>query len=411
MGLTSAGDAVTFVTHDLVPLVGAVRAFQAPSGEVTGEVAVVRGLLERVRAATRAGLALVGASDAQAAAFDADMDRWCADLSCPPAFDQTVAAYEPPEPGGLTLLVAPLRAINGPPPVGRFLECLLARRKEPGDLAALAGCLPGCRPRSQSLRVLAGSRGVMLGSCLACFPEFIAASRPPVVQAWGLFFTSKFHGVFSRHTLPAAAAVLGSRPWRAARLTPAEAYRVRALWAAVHDHFHESGPRPLSRCLAVKSRWAVAVCDEVKVDGLTAAAMRQAGVPFARELAETVLLERLFRLPAEPGAERSVDAAAGVLMFEWLLRHGGGLAEGGSGELVVDLEACLDALAELGGAVMRIEQLADEQAYVEAAERFVRSWLPAPTVGRARYGDLVGFARLVRPRLFWLGLIDFVCAA
>jgi hypothetical protein len=135
-------------------------------------------------------------------------------------------------------------------------------------------------------------------------------------------------------------------------LTPAEAYRVRALWAAVHDHFHESGPRPLSRSLAVKSRWAVAVCDEVKVDGLTAAAMRKAGVPFARELAETVLLERLFRLPAEPGAERSVDAAAGVLMFEWLLRHDGGLAEGAGGELAVDLALVGTAAGLLGEPVV-----------------------------------------------------------
>ena len=142
MGLTSTGDAVTFVTHDLVPLVGAVRAFQAPSGEVAGEVAVVRGLLERVRAATRTGLALVGASDAQAAAFDADLDRWCADLSRPPVFDQTVGAYEPPEPGGLTLLVAPLRAVNGPPPVGRFLQCWLAACRVAGPVRSRCGCWP-----------------------------------------------------------------------------------------------------------------------------------------------------------------------------------------------------------------------------------------------------------------------------
>jgi hypothetical protein len=409
--LTSANDAVTYVTYDLAPLVAAVRAFQSPRGEVAGQEAAVRALLERVRAATHTALALVGADDAQVTAFDADLDRWCMDLSRPPVFDDTLHAYKPPDPGAMTLLVAPLRAINGPPPVGRFLECLLARRYEPSDLAALAGCLPGCQPRSQSVRVLAGSRGVMLGSCLACFPEFIAATRTPEVQAWGLFFASKFHGVFTQHTLPAASAVLGSQPWRSAALTPSEAYRVRALWAAVHDHFHEAGPRPLSVSLGVKSHWAVAVCDEVKVDCFTAAAMRRAEVPFAREIAETVLLDRFFRLPAELGAARGVDAAAGVLMFEWLLRHGAGIAEGLHGELTIDLDACLEALAELGSAIVHIEQLADDLSYIDAAEGFVRAWLPVPLAGRARYGDPAGFARLVRPRLPHLGLIDFARVA
>ena len=412
MGLSSAADVTTYVTYDLAPLAAAVRAFQTPRGEIAGDTAAARALLERLRAATHTALALTGASDAQVAAFDTDLDRWLADLSRPPVFDDTLRAYEAPGPGELTLLVAPLRAVNGPPPTGRFLECLLARRDEPADLDALAACVPGCRPRSQSVRVLAGSRGVMLGSCLACFPEFIAASRKPLVQEWGLFFTSKFHGVFTRHTLPAAHAVLGQQQrWRSLALGPADTYRLRALWGCVHDHFHEAGPRPLSTSLAVKSRWAVAVCDEVKVDCFTAAAMCQVELPFARELAETVLLDRFFRLPAEPGAARSVDAAAGVLMFEWLLRHGAGIAEAerhGGGGLVVDLDACLDALPELGRAITGIEHLPDDQAYVDAADALVQAWLPPPAPpGRARYGDPAGFARLVRPRLPHLGLIDF----
>src|SRR6266536_1302452 len=47
---------------------------------------------------------------------------------------------------------------------------------------------------------------------------------------------------------------------------------------------------------------------------------------------------------------------------------------------------------------------------VDAAGAFVQAWLPPPgpgPAGRARYGDPAGFARLVRPRLPHLGLIDF----
>src|SRR6266536_1519061 len=121
------------------------------------------------------------------------------------------------------------------------------------------------------------------------------------------------------------------------------------------------------------------------------------------DLAPLVAAVRAFQTPrgeiaGDTTAARSGDADAGIADAE---RHGG---------LGVDLDACLDALPELGGEITHIEQLPDDQAYVDAAGAFVQAWLPPPgpgPAGRARYGDPAGFARLVRPRLPHLGLIDF----
>jgi hypothetical protein len=404
MRLTSTADVVSFVTHDLVPLVAAVRVFQDRTGAIAGDPAVVRSLLDRVRAATHTAFALVGADDAQRVAFDVDLDGWLVDLSASPRFDRSVRAVPTVEPGELSVVVAPMLAINGPPPVGHFFEAVLALRDEPEGLDDLAEAMPGCTTHSQSMRVLAGTRGVMLGSCLACFPEFLAATRRPQVQEWGMFYVSKFPGVYQRHTLPAVAAVLGDGPWRSAQLSPAELYTVRALWGTVHDHFHEHGPRPLTMNVALHTRWEVTVVEELKVDCQTAAAMQDTDIRYARELAETVLFDRFFRLPAEPGADRSADAAAGVLMCEWLIRERVITQRGD--RLRLDVDACLQALPDLAAQLARLDDEPTDEGYVRAACGLITSWLPCGT-GRARYGDPRGYARLVRPGLPRLGLLDF----
>jgi Family of unknown function (DUF6421) len=407
MAWTSTSDVTSFVTHDLAPLVTTLRAFQAPTGALVCDRATARSLLERVRAATHTALALVKADDAQRAAFDVDLDTWINALDLPPAFDHTVAAYAAPEPGQTTVLVAPLRAFGGAPPVGRYLECLLAVRQEPPELSVLPEAIPGCIPRSQSVRVLAGSRGIMLGSSLALFPEFVATRRLPSVQAWGLSYASKFPAVYTNRTLPAATAVVGQHPWTSACLGPDQLYPTRAIWAAVHDYYHEAGPRPLSTNLDIRRQWGVGVVDEVKADAMSAVAITSADMPYGMQIAESILLERLFRLPAEPGAFRSFDAAAGVLMAEWLIAHDAGLNER-SGTPRIHVPECLDGLAVLGAELARTENEteASSEAYVRACADFVASWL-APGRGRARYGDPPGYARLVRPRLPSFDLLDF----
>lgn len=407
MAWTSAADVTSFVTHDLAPLVTTLRAFQAPTGVLVCDPATARSLLERIRAATHTALALVGADDAQRAAFDVDLDTWINALDLPPAFDHTVAAYVAPEAGRPTVLVAPLRAFGGAPPVGRYLECLLAVRQEPPELSVLPQAIPGCVPRSQSVRVLAGSRGIMLGSSLALFPEFVATRRLPSVQAWGLAYASKFPAVYRNRTLPAATAVVGQHPWTSARLSRDQLYPARAIWAAVHDYYHEAGQWPLSTNLGIRQRWEVGVVDEVKVDAMSAVALTSADVPYGVQVAESILLERIFRLPAEPGAFRSFDAAAGVLMAEWLIAHDAGLNEH-SGTPRIHVRACLDGLAALGAELANIESETDasSDAYIRACADFVASWLPKGQ-GRARYGDPPGYARLVRPRLPSFDLLDF----
>src|SRR3712207_5832970 len=94
-GITA--QARTVVAEEIVPLVDRFRSLQDPTGRVMGDQLLARGLLDRLHAPVRHVQALLGASPAHVAAFEADLGRWLArGLDTPPEFDETLATYSPP---------------------------------------------------------------------------------------------------------------------------------------------------------------------------------------------------------------------------------------------------------------------------------------------------------------------------
>lgn len=387
------------VTDRIVPLVNRVRAAQAADGRIAGDPAWAAAALTALVPEVRAVAGETGQAGC-AEAFGCDLGRWlAAGLDTPPDFVATGRAYRPGPDGAPSLLVAPIVTTNGPAPVGARLECLLIVPEEPAECRAAATALGtsplGCR----YARFVAGSDGYARGNCLVCFSESVAARSPDPGQHFAVFLMNKFHRIFTRQTLPAvrrlfgqADALFGGLRWRAGRLTPAETYAARCVWATGHEHYHQTGPRPLGENLGVKSNWFCGLLEELKVDARVVLAAARGDLPFHREVAEFVLFDRMFRYPAHPEATRNFDAGTGVFLFEWLaarraITHGR--------RLRLDLDRCLAALDELAGAVTELERGPDAE-YRAAARAFVRAVLPAGDPGD-RFALPRRFARWARP--------------
>jgi hypothetical protein len=373
----SATQTTTLLRQELLPLVDRFRALQDPSGRVAGDPVLAGELLARLRPRGRQVLARVGAAPGQAAAFEADFDQWLTrGLDTPPQFDATLAAYEPPSDGALTFFIAPFSAPNGPAPRGRFLECFLAYREEPADLAQLAVALPHPKNKCQSTRLLAASAGLRTGNCVVFFPENVAVATPVREQTFAIFFFNKFYRIYFSETLPRTQRLLEKHAFASAALSAEECYRARCIWGYLHDYYHHQGPKPIDTNLAVKLNFFVGLLEEIKVDCQSVLATRQLAVPFWRELVEFILFERLFRYPCQPDATSNFDAGTGVFLFEWLRRSGHGLVPTATG-LRLDLDGCLESMAALVRTIEGIESVArDDAEYKRLATELVRTMLP-----------------------------------
>lgn len=386
IGPTSGLDAVRMrteatVREEIAPLVDAFRRLQDTAGRVAGDHDAARELLRRLRAPAVATYADLG-MDGMAAAFCADVDAWLArGLGERPQFDATLAACEAPADGELAFFVGPVRAPNGPPPRGLYLEVFLAERREPPELIEVAARLPHPHNGCQSARLLAGSRGLSTDNCIVFFPENVATSKAVEAQQFALFFFNKFHRIYGCETLPRVARLVAPTQWRSARLAPEECYVARCLWGYLHDLFHHRGPRPFHTNMRVKMTFDMGLLEEIKVDAQSAVVATELQLPYAREIVEFILLERLFRYPAQPDATSNFDAGTGILLFEWLRRQEGAIGEGADG-LRLDVDACVAGLGGLAAAIEELESETDDAEFVRRATRFLRTYVPAGRDGR-----------------------------
>lgn len=385
IGAASGLDAVraraeAAVRAQIVPLVDAFRRLQGPSGSVVGDHGAAREILGRLRAPVARTYAELG-MDAAAAAFCEDVDAWLAGGLGKPCFDATLAACEAPADGGLAFFVGPLKATNGPPPRGHFLEAFLVERREPPELAEVEARLPHPLNGCQSARLLAGSHGIATGNCIVFFPENIATSKAVEAQKFALFFFNKFHRIYARQTIPRVQAIVAPARWRSAELGPEECYAARCLWGYLHDLFHHRGPRPFHTNMRVKMTFDMGLLEEIKVDAQSAVAAHELALPYAREVIEFILLERLFRYPAQPDATTNFDAGTGILLFEWLRGQEGAIVEGPDG-LRIDVDACVVGMARLAEAIEEIEREPDDAEFVRRAKAFLRAYVPAGRDGR-----------------------------
>lgn len=294
-----------------------------------------------------------------------DLDRWAADPASPD-FEASREALRPPGTGRCGVYVGPVFLPNSGSRASN-LEAFLVLHDEPAAFDELRRWYPYDQPTCQPVRLLAGTPGVAGHNNVVFFPENIPARTRCTYQRFAWFFFSKHTGIYPR-TLDLVAEATGApagtspfageegSPLTSAGLDPEAVYAARSVWGYLHDYFHQTGARPLHEHLLVKTTWAAGALEELRVDTLTALACVDRPVPYGDVVHEYVLMERMFRYPAEPDAPHNADAASGVAMAGWLARAGA-LAWRDDGTVALGPRAdVVDGLRSLAAVLDTVEQ-------------------------------------------------------
>lgn len=348
---------------DVLPLAEGLRA--APVPDADG----LRALAAAVRA--------LPADELPAAPTLADdLERWAADPAAPD-FEASRETIRPPGPGRCGVYAGPVFLPNSGSRSAN-LEAFLVLHDEPPAFDELRPRFPYDQPTCQPVRLLAGTPGVAGHNNVVFFPENIPAASRCTRQNFAWFFFSKHTSIYPR-TLRLVEAATGApagtspfageegQPLASAGLDEEAVYAARSVWGYLHDYFHQTGLRPLHEHLAMKTTWASGALEELRVDTRSALACVDEPVPHGDVVHEYVLLERMFRYPAEPDAAQNADAASGVALAGWLARSG-------ALSWRADGTAALGTRAEVVGGLRTLAERLDEveQAPVDEHEAAAR---------------------------------------
>ncbi|MFH8724888.1 DUF6421 family protein [Streptomyces termitum] len=331
--------------------------------------------------------------DAQIAATVADLRTW-RDAGCEgvPHFDATRATVPAPADGEAAAYVGPVTLPNSDRHEVH-IEAFSVVRQDPDCTPYLQSAYPHPKAVFQSTRLLAASRGLREGNCVVFFPENIPSATRCTDQDFAWFFFDRHTGIYAQ-TLAITERLCGpGSPFAgeaelvSAGVDPEDVYQARCVWGYLHDHFHHTGPRPLDQHLAIKTTWRPGLLEELKVDMKSAVACFEDEVPYGPIVFEYVILERLFRYPAQPEPLRNFDAGTGFALGTWLAAHGlftrdarGRRALGSKADIVASVR-------ELIGLIEDIERTEDDEAYRSGAVDFLfGTLLRRPEAKPARYG-------------------------
>ncbi|MFC7484836.1 DUF6421 family protein [Luedemannella flava] len=150
-----------------------------------------------------------------------------------------------------------------------------------------------------------------------------------------------------------------------------DTYQARCVWGYMHDYFHHTGPRPLDLNLSLKTKWRPGLVEELKVDLKSAIACYEESVPYGDIIFEYIILERLFRYPAEPRPFRNFDAGTGFALGTWLAEHKlFTVADDGRRRLASKADIVASA-KDLVGLIEEIESIAEDEVYRETVTDFL----------------------------------------
>jgi len=368
------------VKMELVPVVNKFRQLQDPSGKVTSDLDQATSLLGQMHKPVGKVYSVLG-MDACFQAFEADIKDWLArGLSEAPAFDNSIKAYVTPEDGGLSFFIGAYSCTNGEAPIGFFMECFLAERKEPEGLSKLLDEYPNPHYYTQIGRMLIASDGLARGNCISFFPENIATKEKVQGQKFAFFFLNKSQQIYYESTLPLVKSVFPELQPVTATLSAKDSYESLGLWSYLHEYYHNSGPRPLNDNLRAKMNFFAGVLEEIKVDSQTILLCLQNENPFAREVMEFILFERIFRYARQPDPTNNFDSATGFYMYEWLFRNGYGIRISDN-RLSLDFAKITEGLIVLTESILALESIKDDAVYKKAAKAMVRMLLPEGAKG------------------------------
>lgn len=319
-----------------------------------------------------------------------DLENWARNgLDQRPFFDKTLASFKTPLPGEALFLLAPMRATNGPAPEGFRLELVTGYRSESPYLVDAAKYTQNYVAPFQCIKLGAASTGFAEGNCIVLFPESVAASSKIDKQAFALFFFSKFFRIYNDQTVAEADRLFGRDSQllfgqlSSRQMSESDMYDARCLWGYYHDYAHHTGLRPLDKNLYIKLNWFTGLLEESKCDLITLRLVQQHRPDFWQEIAEFILLERMFRYPKGSEQHMTFDAGTGILLFE-IFMNAKALIDDEQGRLRFDADRLEEAVASVIADIEGLEKL-DDEAYLAGARAYIHKHLGASEHPQVRF--------------------------
>lgn len=217
----------------------------------------------------------------------------------------------------------------------------------------------------------------------------MAAANKVDKQAFALFFFSKFFHIYNSQTVTEADRLFGRESQflfgqlSSRQMSESDMYDSRCLWGYYHDYAHHTGPRPLDKNLYIKLNWFTGLLEETKCDLITLHLVLQNRPNFWQEIAECILLERMFRYPKGSEQHMTFDAGTGILLFEMLM-NSKALIEDEQGRLNFDTERLDGQISSMIADIESLETL-DNEAYLAGARDYVHKHLGIPENPQARF--------------------------
>lgn len=355
----------------VVPAVGLIRAAQI-RGDAAGLTAEVDQLCHDIGQLD----ALMPAGQIRATVQD--LRAWSGTgFLAKPAFDATRSTVPAPADGQVAAFVGPVTLPNGDGSSGAFLEAFTVVRQDPDCTAELQAAYPHPKAVFQSTRLLSASPGLRDGNCVVFFPENIPTTTPTTDQTFAWFFFNR-HVTIYAGTLEIVARLCGpgspfsgEKELSSAEVAAEDVYQARCVWGYLHDYFHHTGPRPLDKHLALKTKWRTGLVEELKVDLKSAIACAEESVPYGDVIFEYIILERLFRYPAEPRPFRNFDSGTGFALGTWLAEHGLFTIDDAGRRRLGSKAEIVAAAKDLVATIEEIESITEDEVYRETVTDFL----------------------------------------
>ncbi|GAA3314041.1 hypothetical protein GCM10020331_005630 [Ectobacillus funiculus] len=107
-------------------------------------------------------------------------------------------------------------------------------------------------------------------------------------------------------------------------MTESQVYEARVLWGYLHDYFHHGGVKPFDQHIQAKMNFFAGILEEVKVDCQSVLLLHKNKYPFADQIIEFVLFERLLRYPSQIDAtKKTLTQGLAFFLLSWLFKKNG----------------------------------------------------------------------------------------
>lgn len=308
-------------------------------------------------------------------AIGRDIREWILKgLDKPPVFSNTVREFKAPLHNERSFFWGPLRLANSGKRRGYFIRSFLSQCDEPPEISILKEQFPHPKNVCRFSHLLWGSNDMIHGNNLVFFPENIANPGGADVQQYALFFFNKYYDLYNDISLKTARAVFSSdHVFESEELSRRETYIARCMWGYLHDFFHHQGERPFDTNVQIKTRRITGVLEEIKVDMKTYLVCHEHDLPYAKEVEEFIILERLLRYPQEPDYKTNFDSGTGLLSLSFFIRMGGVIVVDNELRFTKSFNECV---ALLVSRIEEIEAISSDEDYIVEANKFVLQFLP-----------------------------------